>query len=155
MNDDSKNARYTFNIFGRTGNCVVSNTRPVPILDNPKNHRCAIEAFTLTSSESFADTIKLIFETSSLPLVQINLSSDFNIQRKQVGEYYLSKSDSDAKNNYIQYRADVYQEYDLDSMEPLRTLDLFVYKQSTTGVITPVKIDANSGLSLTLVFIRK
>lgn len=155
MNDDGSLQRYIFDIYGKTGNCSQSNTRTVPLLDRPKNHKVAIEGFVLKTDTSFSDVAKLIFETSSIPVVQSNLSADQSLQRKQLGEYYLSKDESDAKNDYIRYRADQYHEYDLDSDTNLRVLDLFVYKQSTSGLITPVTVDESGGLSLTLVFIRK
>lgn len=154
MNDDSKIQRYTFNIYNKIGNCSVSNTRQNAILDNTKNYRVAIEGFVLKSSQNFSNIVKLIFETNNIPVVQTNLSGELNYQRKQVGEYYLTKTDSDATNFYIHYRSDLYDEYDLDSNTPLTTLDLFVYKQDVTGAITAVQIDNNTGLSLTLAFIR-
>lgn len=154
MNNDISNQRYIFNIFNKVGDCVIYNTRQVPILDNPTDYKVAIEAFTLVSSESFVDTVKLIFETNYIPVNQTNLSANLDIQRKQVGEYYLNRDESDSKNNYISYMADSYRLYDLNSDTPLRTFDLYVYKQSSSGVITPVKLDESSGLSLTLIFLK-
>lgn len=155
MNDDAKVQRYTFNIYNKIGNCSISNTRQNAILDNTKDFKVTVEGFVLKSSQNFSNIVKLIFETNNIPVIQTNLSGELNYQRKQIGEYYLTKSDSDATNFYIHYRSDLYEEYDLDSNSPLTTLDLFVYKQDTSGNITAVQIDATTGLSLTLAFIRK
>jgi hypothetical protein len=154
-NDDASNQRYVFDIYNLVGNCAISNTRNQPILDNPKRYTVAIESFVLTSSESFANTAKIIFETSTLPVVQTALASNSNLQRKVIGEYYLTRDESDAKNNYARFSRDTYHEYNLDSDAPMRTIDLFVYKQSLQGVITPVKVDLTTGLSLTLIFLKQ
>lgn len=155
MNDNAKIQRYIFDIYGKTGACTQTNTRIVPFLDRPKDYRVAVEGFVTTCSTDFGDCVKLIFETSSIPVVQSNLADNAVIQRKQVGEYHLSKSESDSKNNFISYRHQFYEEYDLDSDSPLRVMDLFVYRQDKQGVITPLLLDENGGLSLTLVFVRK
>lgn len=155
MNDNSQIMRYVFDIYNKTGLCQQTNTRIVPFLDRPKDYRVAVEAFVTTSSTDFGDCVKLIFETSNIPVVQSNLSANAVIQRKQIGEYHLTKSESDSKNNFISYRPAFYEEYDLDSDSPLRAMDLFVYRQDKQGVITPLLLDATGGFSLTLVFIRK
>jgi hypothetical protein len=152
MNDNSQNMRYVFNIYGRVGFCKDLNQRSVPILDDPKQYKVAIESFSLKSSQNFGGITKLIFQTNSIPTVQTNLSGDSNIQTKILGEYVLSKLESDALNFNLSFMADNYMFYGLDSNSPLYMLDLFVMKQDSTGVITPVIVDVSSGITLTLLF---
>ena len=145
--------RYSFENYS-SGYCVVKNARQNAILFNSADYLLAIENFSIYNPLMFVNVSKILFETSLIPVSQVNLSSDLSITRQQIGEYIITNADR--SSSFISFTATNYNWYTMNSQDELTNLDLYInllFLDGTTQIVQVNSPNTNS-FNCTILFKR-